>query len=145
MDKQPVIRLTEFDVATCSSYLQMMKAYIPYTDVKQQYIMAVFIRLAELMQTIDFYRNMSCPSPLCRKEHDMEHMLKDIGSYCFGKDSEILDTLSQFDSFSEMFKMYNAMNSAKEGSSANGSDIIGNFLNPEQQKKYESYKKMLDF
>lgn len=143
MDNQPKICLTEFDVATCSSYLQMIKAYIPYTDTKQQYIMAIFVRLAELMQTIEFYRNMPCPSPLSRRNHDTGQMIKDIGRYCSQKDAEILDMVSRFGSFNEMFKVYSAMNSAKEDSSS-GSDIIKNFLSPEQQKKYESYKNLLN-
>lgn len=145
MEKQQKLCLTEFDVATCDSYLQMLKAYIPYTDTKQQYIIAVFVRLAELMQTIDFFKNMPCQSPLCREKHDVEHIIRDIKSYCPKKDAEILDMISQLGNFNDMFKVYSAMNSAKENGSSAGSDVIRNFLNSDQQKKYEEYKKMLDF
>ena len=58
MEHFETLPLTEFDIATCGTYFQMIKAYLPYTSGEQQKMFALFIRLAELMQTLEFYKNM---------------------------------------------------------------------------------------
>ena len=44
--------LTEFDLATSGTYMQMIKAYIPFIDLKEQKFISIAIRIAELIQTI---------------------------------------------------------------------------------------------
>ena len=88
--------LTEFDLATSGTYMQMIKAYIPFIDLKEQKFISIAIRIAELIQTINFFKNMSEPSPLFRANHDREHIIKEIRRFCPGKDFEILDMLSNY-------------------------------------------------
>ena len=40
--------LTEFDLATSGTYMQMIKAYIPFIDLKEQRLISIAIRIAEL-------------------------------------------------------------------------------------------------
>ena len=67
--------LTEFDLATSGTYMQMIKAYIPFIDLKEQRLISIAIRIAELIQTINFFKNMSEPSPLFRANHDRDCLL----------------------------------------------------------------------
>ena len=78
--------LTEFDLATSGTYMQMIKAYIPFIDLKEQKFISIAIRIAELIQTINFFKNMSEPSPLFRANHDREHIIKEIRRFCPGKE-----------------------------------------------------------
>ena len=143
MEQFETLPLTEFDIATCGSYFQMIKAYLPYTSGEQQKMFAIFIRLAELMQTLEFYKNMPCPSPLARAHHDPEHIAKDIKRFCPKKDCEILNMMSNFKNMNEIFNVCNAMNS-QENSNSNTSDMLKNFLSPKQQQLYEQYSRILN-
>lgn len=108
MEHFETLPLTEFDIATCGTYFQMIKAYLPYTSGEQQKMFALFIRLAELMQTLEFYKNMPCPSPLARAHHDTEHIVNDIKRFCPKKDCEIFNMMSNFNNMNEIFSIYNA-------------------------------------
>lgn len=121
------IPLTEFDIATCGTYFQMIKAYIPYVDCKMQRMLALFIRIWELMKTLEFYDNLS-NSPLSRSCNDWDHIIDEIKVFCPSKDCEILKSISMYQKFSQM----------------NSSNPITSFMSPEQQVQYNNYKKMLD-
>lgn len=135
--------LTEFDIATCGTYFQMIKAYLPYTDMNQQKMLAIFIRLAELMQTLEFYKDMSCNSPLSRSNKDTKHIFDEIKRYCPKKDCEIFEMMSNLGNMNEIFNIYNAMNNP-DNSGSPGNDMLKNFLSPHQQQMYEQYSRMLD-
>ena len=134
--------LTEFDLATSGTYMQMIKAYIPFIDLKEQKFISIAIRIAELIQTINFFKNMSEPSPLFRANHDREHIIKEIRRFCPGKDFEILDMLSNYSNMSNIISAFQATNEAKE--SDNNGGVFKKFLSKDQQKLYESYKKILN-
>lgn len=143
MEKFESLPLTEFDIATCGTYFQMIKAYLPYIDGQQQQMLAIFIRLAELMQTLEFYRNMPCDSPLCRKNKEHNHIIDEIKRYCPKKDMEIFEMMSNLGSMNEIFNIYNAMNNGKHKDGSD-TDMLKNFLSPKQQQLYEQYSRMLD-
>lgn len=127
--------LTEFDNLTCGSYFQMIKAYVPYIDKEHQKIIAIFIRLMELIQTMDFYKTAKClPDKSAREPADI---MKDIKRYCPKKDCEILETISNLGNISEAMKVYENINK-------NSTDGVFAFLSPKQQELYNRYKKMLD-
>lgn len=134
--------LTEFDLATSGTYMQMIKAYIPFTDLKEQKFISIAIRIAELIQTINFFKNMSEPSPLYRASHDREHIIKEIRKFCPGKDFEILDMLSNYSNMSNIISAFQASNEAKEA--GNNGEVFKKFLSKDQQNLYESYKKILN-
>lgn len=161
MNKCDKIHLTEFDIATCGTGFQFIKAYLPYVDSSQQRILAIFIRMAELMQTIDFFKDLPCPSPLSRSRHTPESIAAEMRQYCSPKECEIFNLLSNFENINEMMKLYSAVSSAASESKPDdspkngfspphektgalpGNDMLSRFLKPEQQKLYEQYMNML--
>lgn len=143
MDDKEKFLLTEFDVATLSHEMQMLKSFIPFMDMPQQKSMAMFIRVFELIKTMDFYNNMPDPSPLHRKNHDKKDVFEEIKQYCPKKDREIFEMMSNMDNITEYYNMFQAMNSAPEEKKQ--SDVLKNFLSPKQQEMYESYQKILNF
>lgn len=127
--------LTEFDTITCGSYFQMIKAYLPYIDRDHQKMVAIFIRLMELIQTMDFYKTArTLPH---KNKSESSDILNDIKKYCPRKDCEILETISNLGNISEIMKVYESMNQKTD-------DGIANFLSPKQRELYENYKKMLN-
>ena len=141
MENNENLLLTEFDVATLSYEMQMLKAFVPYMETTQQKSLALFIRIFELIKTLDFYNNVSEPSPLHRKTHDKKEIFEEIKHFCPKKDREIFEMLSNMDNITEYYNMFNAMNSSQENKQ---SDIFKNFLSPKQQEMYESYQKILN-
>ena len=51
--------------------------------------------------------------------------------------------MANMDNISEYMKIYETMNAPKEGQKQ--TDILKNFLTPEQQKMFEAYENMLNF
>ncbi len=166
MNKCDKIHLTEFDIATCGTGFQFIKAYLPYVDSSQQRMLAIFIRMAELMQTIDFYKDLPSPSPLSRSNHKPESIAAEMRQYCSPKECEIFSLLSNFENINEMMKLYSAVSSASPSDAFSGlnqsagpqpengsetqkadsspaGDMLRKFLKPEQQKLYEQYMNML--
>lgn len=168
MNQCDKIHLTEFDIATCGTGFQFIKAYLPFVDSSQQRMLAIFIRMAELMQTIDFYKDLPCPSPLSRSRHTPDCIAAELSQYCSPKECEIFNLLSNFENINEMMKLYSAVSSlspdapdpdSHDGPSAgspcapgarpgkagasSANDMLSKFLKPEQQKLYEQYMNML--
>ena len=139
MDNLP---LTEFDIATSGTYIQMLKAYLPYTGLKEQKTLSIAIRIVELIQTINFYRNLTEPSPLYRANHDKENMLKEIRKFCPGKDFEILDMISNYSNMNNIISAFQMAEDAKE--SGNNNELFKKFMSKDQQDLFESYKKILN-
>lgn len=139
------LMLTEFDIATSGTYLQMIKAYLPFTGLKEQRILSLVIRIVELMQTVSFYNNLSEPSPLFRSNHDKDNIIREIRKFCPGKDFEILDMINNLSNMNDIMSMFNETNfTQNQDESAKNPDIMKKFLSKEQQNLYESYKKILN-
>ena len=139
MKNKDNLPLTEFDLATSGTYLQMLKAFIPFMDINEQRILAIAVRIIELTNTIHFFRNLKGPSPLFRNCHDKEYMLKEIKRFCPQKDLEIFEMIDKFQGMGDFMSMYQNMDK-----SSGETDILKNFLSPEQQKMYETYQQVLN-
>ena len=134
--------ITEFDIATTSQEIQMLKAFIPFVEPSLQRTLAICIRLFELINTLDFYNHMGEDCPLNRKTKDKKAIFNEIKKYCPKENMEMFEMMSNMDNISEYLKMYQAMSTPSKEN--NQSDVLKNFLTPEQQKMYESYKDMLN-
>ncbi len=151
MKPADILPLTEFDMVTSGTYLQMMKAYIPFVSLSEQRTLSLMIRIMELINTISFYKNLTAPSPLSRSCHDQQFIISEIARYCSKKDREILDMMNNMSNMSELYKMYQQMSSpdsseAETSGKAPRSDpgFIKNMMTPQQQEMYESYMSMLN-
>ena len=127
------MELTEFDIATTNQEIQMLKAFIPFVEPSLQRTLALCIRLFELISTLDFYNH---------KKKDKKAIFNEIKKYCPKENMEMFEMMSNMDNISEYLKMYQAMSTPSKENSQ--SDVLKNFLTPEQQKMYESYKDMLN-
>ena len=143
MENKDCLLLTEFDVATLSNETQMLKTFIPFMDMPQQKSFALFIRVFELIRTMDFYNNMPSPSPLHRRSHDKKDIFAEIKNFCPKKDREIFEMMSKMDNITEYYNMFQSINSPADDNKQ--SNILKNFLSPKQQEMYESYQKILNF
>ena len=106
---------------------------------KRQKMLAIAIRVIELVNTINFFKNITEPSPLFRGNHDMDYILKEIKKYCPQKDLEILNMISNFSNMGDLMNTFQNM-----GDTSGENEIFKNFLSPEQIKLYESYQKILN-
>lgn len=136
------MEVTEFDLATTSQEIQMLKAFIPFVEPSLQRTLALCIRLFELINTLDFYNHIGEDCPLTRKNKDKKAIFNEIKKYCPKENMEMFEMMSNMDNISEYLKMYQAMSTPSKEN--NQSDVLKNFLTPEQQKMYESYKDMLN-
>ena len=136
------MEVTEFDLATTSQEIQMLKAFIPFVEPSLQRTLALCIRLFELINTLDFYNHLKEDCPLTRKNKDKKAIFNEIKKYCPKENMEMFEMMSNMDNISEYLKMYQAMSTPSKEN--NQSDVLKNFLTPEQQKMYESYKDMLN-
>lgn len=136
------MELTEFDIATTNQEIQMLKAFIPFVEPSLQRTLALCIRLFELINTLDFYNHLGEDCPLARNTKDKKAIFNEIKKYCPKENMEMFEMMSNMDNISEYLKMYQAMSTPSKENT--GSDALKNFLTPEQQKLYESYKDMLN-
>ncbi len=132
MSDSEKILITDFDILTCGTGFQMLKAYLPYVDCKTQRILAILIRMLELSETLKFYDGLN-ESPLCKDPKNMEKMLKDISRFCPKKDFEILNNISNISKMSEMYNTF-----------SHKDNMFKSFMNEDQQKMYDNYKSILD-
>ena len=142
MNNNNQMLLTEFDVATTNQEIQMLKAFIPFVDINLQRTLALCIRLFELINTLDFYNHIGENCPLNRKSKDKKAIFEEIKKYCPKENMEMFEIMSNMDNISEYLKMYQAMSTPSKENTQ--SDVLKNFLTPEQQKMYETYKDMLN-
>ena len=136
------MELTEFDIATTNQEIQMLKAFIPFVEPSLQRTLALCIRLFELISTLEIYNHLGEDCPLNRKTKDKKAIFNEIKKYCPKENMEMFEMMSNMDNISEYLKMYQAMSTPSKENSQ--SDVLKNFLTPEQQKMYESYKDMLN-
>lgn len=173
MDKKEFIALTDFDIITTGTSMQMLKAYIPYLEFEEQRIIALIIRFVEMNKTMEYFKNCEIPGPLHKCSHDKENMMRDVMCYCSPQERNIVGAMDMFSNMSNMSEMFNSMSnmsnmsnmtdminnfkgagdmmskmtaaSTGQSSSDNsGMDMLKNFLSPEQKEMYESYQKILN-
>ena len=143
MENKQSFLLTEFDIATTTTEIQMLKAFVPFVEPKHQKTLAICIRMMEFMRTMDFYSHITDPWPLSRNSKDKKEIFAEIKKFCPNQNMEILEMMANMDNISEYLKMYEAMTTPKEDQKK--TDVLKNFLTPEQQKRFESYESMLNF
>lgn len=134
------LQLTDFDCLTCGSYLQILKAYIPFVPANMQSSLAVFIRMIELIWTMDFYKK-GPPLTMQKQTTDLKDILKEIRPCCPGKDLEILETFSNLGNINEIMNLYNTVSNADNAAE---NPITSALLSPKQKELYEKYKKSLN-
>lgn len=174
MDKKEFIALTDFDIITTGTSMQMLKAYIPYLEFEEQRIIALIIRFVEMNMTMEYFNNCEIPGPLHKCNTDKENMMRDIMCYCSPQEKSIVGAMDMFKNMSNMSDMFSGLSNmsnmgnmadmlnnfkgagdimskmsaasppGQSPSEGSNMDMLKNFLSPKQKELYESYQKILN-
>lgn len=94
------LKLTDLDYATGDHHLQMMKAALPYLDIRRQRSLSMFIRAREMMHTMEFFReNDDGMMSVCSLESpnpSVEDMLSAVRPYANKAEQDTIDMISRF-------------------------------------------------
>ncbi len=131
------LKPTDLDYAIASQQLQMLKVAIPYMNIPHQKTMALYIKIRELMRTMDFFdHNDEGMMSICSL--DQEHsspadMLEAIKPYVAPKEQEFVDLI-------EHLILSRAGRNNKNPWSV---DQILSMLPPEQQARAETLQMVM--
>ena len=138
---------TEFDDLVSESQLLMMKAAIPYVSGDEQRMLSLFVKLRELMNTIQL---LQAPSEeglsICSVEEEQStplHMLEAIKPYGKENEQSFIDVLINFLQASNLYKDYShtASEAQKKVPFAfSPLDLIRDLLAPEQKAQLDRYQ-----
>lgn len=120
--------ITEFDMTTINPTMQILKAMIPFFDFPTQKMFSFYIRINELQQTINFYRQprnasifASCncePRQTVRSFNDIlenAQLIDTVLKYCPDSLAQNINMIRQFSKMSDLMNIFNSMNSDSGG------------------------------
>ncbi len=130
--------LTEFDQITLGNSTQIMKAVLPFLDFKTQKMLSMFIRIRELIATVEFYRSNAAVA--FSREHSggltQSDLLCALKTYCPDMNLDMIDNfnnfmqmeniMSAFQDMANMSEFNNMFNAAGGQNSAAEPDADGN-------------------
>ena len=123
--------------------LQVIKLLLPYAPVSQQRILAAFIKLFELRQTIRFFngfRHMPEPDGQGDSADASDNILKSIRPYLDPGQAEMMDMAVNMRDIMDMAEMMRS--SADENGSFDPAEMMLGMLSPEQKEMFETYSAM---
>lgn len=121
MDKSTPI--TQFDLNTIGTSTQIMKSLIPYLDPPMQKIMAILIRIRELMLTIQYFSTVKVKKIT---PHSNEELICQIKNFCSPEMVSSIDSMMSVLSMSEMMSMLSGMD-INQSDNPGMSDIMNLF------------------
>lgn len=161
---EPAEAILAFDTLYTTNHLQMLKLLLPYLDVDQQHLLAIFIKWQEFQYTIRSHPGTSCTGALSmcghlssqQKELDLSKMLPLLQPYCSEEERKMLSSFAGIQSMMKTWKdisqylpvlqeMMGAFSSMEDGASqpfagTNGMmDLIQNMMTPEQQTMFSMF------
>jgi hypothetical protein len=113
--------LTAIDQIANQNHLQMIKASIPYLPVREQRMVAVYSKIAELQNILSFYSGRESSVVSCsldRESSSAVDILNDIRTYCDPSEQEIIDRALQIITAMDL---YSSMAAANPDSTQKGS------------------------
>lgn len=121
MDKSTPI--TQFDLNTIGTSTQIMKSLIPYLDPPMQKMMAILIRIRELMLTIQYFSTVKVKKIT---PHSNEELIRQIKGFCSPEMVSSIDSMMSVLSMSEMMSMLSGMD-INQSDNPGMSDIMNLF------------------
>ena len=117
------LKLTDLDYATGDHHLQMMKAALPYLDIRRQRSLSMFIRAREMMHTMEFFReNDDGMMSVCSLE---------------SPNPPVEDMLSAVRPYANMISRFLASRRGRSGSGLTPEQLFS-ILPPDMQAQYET-------
>lgn len=136
-DRQNQLLITDFDMKTTNGSTQMIKALIPFFSPREQQMLAMIVRIQELVMTIRYFENIRNIQQNNNIKLSFNKDLFDhIKRYCTPENQKMIDNILQFMNISELMKMMNAF---EDGKAAEG---MGNF--PDIMNIFQTMNKTSD-
>lgn len=142
MENQEVDPITAFDTLYTSNQLQMLKIVLPYMQSEMQHIIALYIKLNELLIAYHFYkRNKSNPAKSKPKDFDLGQMLKSLSPFLSDSEREMMNQFSSMQENMEQFKQMSSMMSMMQDMNSDSPEsMLQNFLSEDQIAMLKSFK-----
>ncbi len=142
-----------------SHIMDIAKAAFPYLDSDSQQSVDLIIKTGELMDAFQSFRQKGSVTTFSlRKENiDIEGLLTNIRSVCYGQEKELIDMILNFMKAKNLYDTYSAFTSTmafQSGDSENSDDSSGGFgnqdmmeilssmLTPEQKSTFDNINMM---
>lgn len=121
--------ITEFDLKTTNGSTQMIKALIPFFSPREQQMLAMIVRIQELIMTVRYFEKISYIQQRNNIKLSFNKELFDhIKRYCTPENQKMIDSILQFMNISELMKMMNVFDGENMGDGmGNYSDIMKMF------------------
>ena len=141
MENQENDPIAAFDTLYTSNQMQMLKVILPYMQIEMQQFIAIYIKLNELIITMQFSQNpMNHFAAQDSKEFNMTDILKSMSPYLSDSEKEMMNQFSQmqenmekFSQMSQMMQMMNDMGSSPES-------LLNNYLSEEQMAMFKMFE-----
>ena len=142
MENQEVDPITAFDTLYTSNQLQMLKVVLPYMQSEMQHIIALYIKLNELLITYRFYKsNKDNPTSSKPKDFDFGQMLKFLSPFLSDSEREMMNQFSSMQENMEQFKQMSSMMSMMQEMNGDSTEsMLQNFLSEDQIAMFKMFQ-----
>jgi len=144
MDNHEVDPITAFDTLYTSNQLQMLKVILPYMQVEMQQMLAIYIKLNELLIALHFSKNTqnnTLYSNPAKKEFDIFCLLKDLSPFLSDSEKERANQFANMQENMEQFKkMSQMMSLMQDMGDGSPESMLQNFLSEDQIAMFKNFE-----
>ena len=141
MENHEIDPIAAFDTLYTSNQMQMLKVILPYMQPQMQQMIAIYIKLNELIIAFRFSKGITYTcSPGSKKEFDFNCLLKDLSPFMSDSEKEMAnqfasmqENMEQFKQMSEMMQMMNDMGGSPES-------MLQNYLSEDQMAMFKMFQ-----
>lgn len=100
--------VTEFDMNTTKGKSQIVKVIIPFLAPTEQRMIAILVRLWELIMTIHYYEiPATCPVTPFSLSNINPELLEEVKKYCTKENQQMIDMILKFMNMQDVMKFMN--------------------------------------
>lgn len=130
---------TDFDQMISSHEQEILKAALPFFPYSEQKFLSIFIRMNELIKTMELFANDTPPLRICTNEEDdtqsLELMVQTLKEFCTPSEQEILDLFFNIKQAIHLYEeSLDNSEQATASSPLNLKELLCSFLSPEQSE-----------
>lgn len=152
MEEKETDAVLLFDTLYTTNHLQIMKVLLPYLKEEHQKKIAVYIKLNELIYTIQYTQKHRISLSACKNEDkqppDFFHLCNLITPYCTEDEKKMVDQfmnmksgLEKYQDIMNLMQMLEPLSSFDNGTDrGNLNNLLKNFLTDEQLAMFEMFQ-----
>ena len=111
MSNEQTLKMTELDYLTAAPHLQMIKAALPYTNIQEQRIFSLLVKIGELERTVQLFgKKEEGELGICSLEEDAPasplDMLNAMKPYGTEAEQDFIDLIINFLQGSQLYQSY---------------------------------------